>query len=92
MTTVNISDAKNDVPRTVKNMTAGSMISKFMTNFGEKLEKVNEKPPKDKRPTYRCRCCSNLMTEPVLFVGDFWEKPHLVLYMRENKHIIDGEK
>jgi|TARA_B110000305_G_C19181018_1_gene512011 hypothetical protein len=43
MTTVNITDAKNDVPRTVKNMTAGSMISKFMTNFGEKLEKVNEK-------------------------------------------------
>lgn len=43
MTTVNIIDTKNDTPRSVKNMQAGSMISKFMTSFGEKLEKVNAK-------------------------------------------------
>lgn len=43
MVNVNLIDTKNDPPRSVKNMTAGSMISKFMTDFGNRLIKVNEK-------------------------------------------------
>lgn len=42
-TGVNLIDGKNDVPRTVKNMTAGSMISNFMKNFSKKLVEVDAK-------------------------------------------------
>ena len=39
-----------------------------------------------------CRCCGKIMDEPVFYLGEYWDKPHLVLYMIENKEVINGEK
>ena len=61
-------------------------------DWNQKRQPQIEQKFKDKKTGYRCRCCSKIMTEPVLFVGEYWDKPHLVLYMRENNYMINGEK
>ena len=32
------------------------------------------------------------MDEPVFFLSQYWDKPHLVLYMSENQNIVNGSK